>query len=135
MALPIKKFVPPGARPVVNARDAGDLVNSVFIAAGWPSDRLKEHVSEPKWFSEKYPSVHECCYAIGVVKAASEYLWHWVIGLDVLLWAESSQQAARLEQEVAPLILAENPARVQLWHCYQPVRVDFLKISDVGFNV
>lgn len=134
MAFSDKKFVPPGARAVVDARNAGELVNSVFIADGWPSDWLKNVTAEPKRVSEKYPSVRECNHAIGVVKAAADYLWHWVIGLDVILWAENIQQATRLESEVFPLVLAENPLRVTLLQPNGALPIVALKRADIDHN-
>ena len=131
-----RRFVPPGARAVVSARDEGFRVGSVLVSAGWPSDWLKRMVAPPTLVNapDDKPGVFDDNFAVGCVKSAAEYLWGWVIGLDVILWAESAQQANRLESEVFPVILAEHPERVTLFYAYD-ARSDVLKKSELALNV
>jgi len=124
--------LPPGARDVVTKRDHGILLNDIYVAAGWPSDRLK-HFLAPRRPSVTYPSLYDSVHAVGTPKTAKRYRWDWVIGLSVLLWAESPTQAAILESEAAPLILAGQPLLLQLWRVYSGPHapVEFLKLSTV----
>jgi hypothetical protein len=109
--------LPPFARAIVQARDAGYRVGTVFIAHGWPSDTLRNYCTSPK-FSEHFPSIFEGLHAIGTPENAPRYSWRFVVGLAVILWAESSVQAAILLRDVAPLVLACNPQLLQLWRTY-----------------
>ena len=122
--------LPPGARDVVTKRDHGILLNDVRVACGWPSDLLKQLVA-PRRFSATYPSVYDSAHAIGTPETARRYRWDWVVGLSVLLWAESPTQATILETEAAPLILAAQPLLLQLWRVYSGPHapIEFLKLS------
>lgn len=122
--------LPPGARDIVNKRERRFLLNDVFIACGWPSPRLKRHVTPPR-YSEAYPSLYDSAHAIGTPETAARYQWKFLIGLSVILWAETSVQASILTQEIAPLILAVHPLLLQLWRMYPGNHdvVDFIKLS------
>ena len=124
--------LPPGARDVVTKRDHDIMLNDVRVACGWPSDRLKQLVA-PRRFSTKHPSVYDSAHAIGTPETAKRYRWDWVVGLSVLLWAESPTQATILETEVAPLIIAAQPLLLQLWRVYRGPHapIEFLKLSPV----
>ena len=123
--------LPPGARDILTKRERSFLLNDVFIACGWPSQRLKRHVTPPRC-SEAYPSLYDSAHAIGTPESAARYQWRFVVGLSVILWAESSVQASILTQEVAPLILAAHPLLLQLWRMYPGNHdvVDFIKLSS-----
>lgn len=122
--------LPPGARNVVIKRDHGILLNDIRVACGWPSDWLKQLVA-PRRFSAIHPSVYDSAHAIGTPETARRYRWDWVVGLSVLLWAESPTQATILETEAAPLILAAQPLLLQLWRVYRGPHapIEFLKLS------
>ena len=123
--------LPPGARDVIAKRERGYLLNDLYIACGWPSDQLKRRVA-PRKASEIHLSLYESAHAIGTPETAKRYRWNWVVGLAVLLWAESPTQATILRSEVAPLILAAQPLLLQLWRLYdgQHDVIEFLKLSD-----
>lgn len=123
--------LPPGARDIVTKRERGYLLNDIFIACGWASNRLKRHVAPPR-YSEAYPSLFDSAHAVGTPESAARYQWKFLIGLSVILWAESSVQASILMQEVAPLILAAHPMLLQLWRMYPGNHdmVDFIKLSS-----
>ena len=124
--------LPPGARDVVTMRDHGILLNDIYVAAGWPSDRLKRLVA-PRRLSATHPSVYDSAHAISTPETAKRYRWDWVVGLSILLWAESPTQATILETEAAPLILAAQPLLLQLWRVFRGPHapVEFLKSSTV----
>lgn len=123
--------LPPGARDVIVKRERGYLLNDVYICCGWPSNRLKRLLA-PRKFSAIHPSLYESANAIGTPETARRYRWNWIIGLSVLLWAESPTQATILLAEVAPLIVAEKPLLVQLWRAYDGHHevIEFLKLSS-----
>ena len=123
--------LPPGARDVVTKRERGYLLNDVYIACGWPSKRLKRHVA-PLRHSRVCPSLYDSAHAVGTPETARRYRWNWIVGLSVLLWAESPTQAAILEVEAVPLIVASHPALLQLWRVYDGHHdvVEFLKLSS-----
>lgn len=124
--------LPPGARDVVTKRDRGILLNDMYVACGWASPELQQLVA-PRRLSAKHPSAYDSAHAIGTPEAAKRYRWDWVVGLSVLLWAESPTQATILETEAAPLILAAKPLLLQLWRVYRGPHapIEFLKLSTV----
>jgi hypothetical protein len=124
--------LPPGARDVVTKRDHGILLNDMYVACGWASPALKQLVA-PRRLSAMHPSVYDSTHAISTPETAKRYRWDWLVGLSVLLWAESPTQATILETEVAPLILAEQPLLLQLWRAYRGPHapIEFLKLSTV----
>lgn len=123
--------LPPGARDIIAKRERGYLLDDVYVACGWPSQRLKRHVAPPR-YSEAYPSVLDSAHAIGTPETARRYRWDWLVGLSVLLWAESPAQASILQAEAAPLIIASQPLLVQLWRVYadHDGGIEFLKLSS-----
>ena len=123
--------LPPGARDIVTKRERGYLLNDIYVSCGWPSKRLKRHVAPPR-YSQVYPSLYDSSNAVGTPETARRYRWSWIIGLSVLLWAESPTQASILQAEVAPLIVAEKPLLLQLWRVYDGYHdvVAFVKLSD-----
>ena len=122
--------LPPHARDVILARDHGYLLNDIYIACGWPSERLKRRVSGGTP-STRFPSLLDAAHAIATPKHASRYRWHWVVGLSVVLWAETAAQAAIHLYEVAPMILAASPLLLQLWSVWRgaPQPVTFIKLG------
>jgi hypothetical protein len=124
--------LPPGARDIVTKRDHGILLNDIYIAAGWPSDRLKRLVAPPTP-SVTHPSLYDSAHVVGTPETARRYRWDWIVGLSVLLWAESPTQAAMLLAEAAPSILVAQPLLLQLWRVYRGphTSVEFLKLSSV----
>ena len=122
--------LPPGARDIIAKRERGYLLNDVYIACGWPSKRLKRFVAPPK-YSEAYPCVFDSANAVGTPEAARRYRWDWLVGLSVLLWAESPAQASILQAEVVPLIIAAHPLLLQLWRVYaeHDGGIEFLRLS------
>ena len=123
--------LPPGARDVVAKRERGYLLNDVYISCGWPSNRLKRLLA-PRRFSAIHPSLFDSANAIGTPETAKRYRWNWIVGLSVLLWAESPTQATILQAEIAPQILAEKPLLLQIWRAYPGNHdaVEFLKLSS-----
>ena len=123
--------LPPGARDIVTKRERGYLLNDIYVSCGWASKRLKRHVAPPR-YSQVYPSLYDSSNAVGTPETARRYRWSWIIGLSVLLWAESPTQASILQAEVAPLIVAEKPLLLQLWRVYDGYHdvVEFVKLSD-----
>ena len=122
--------LPPGARDVVTKRDRGILLNDIYVACGWASPALQQLVA-PRRLSAKHPSVYDSAHSLGTPVAAKRYRWDWVVGLSVLMWAESPTQATILETEAAPLILAAQPLLLQLWRVYRGPHapIEFLKLS------
>lgn len=122
--------LPPGGRAVVLLREHGHLLNDIYVACGWSSNRLKNRIT-PTRHSHKYPSLLDAAHAIGTPEQAAKYRWDFVIGLSVILWAETSVQASILLQDVAPVILAANPLLLQLWRVYAGPHqtIEFLKLS------
>ena len=122
--------LPPGARDVVTKRDHNILLNDIYVACGWPSNRLKRLVA-PRKVLVAYPSLFDSAHAVGTPETARRSRWDWVVGLAVLLWAESPTQATILETEAAPLILSARPLLLQLWRTYdgQHEPIVFLKSS------
>ena len=131
MAIELRSKLPPFARSVVEARDAGYRVGTVFVALRWPSKSLRRYCMPPK-FSEQFPSICEGLHAIATPENATHYSWRFVVGLPVILWGESSAQAVILLREVAPLVLSCNPQLLQLWRQYPGPHdaVDFIKLSS-----
>lgn len=123
--------LPPGARDVIAKRERGHLLNDIYVACGWPSNRLRRVVT-PRKYSAIHPSLYDAALAIGTPETAKRYQWQWLVGLSVLLWAESPTQATILRAEVAPLILASHPRLLQLWLVYdgQHEVIEFLKLSE-----
>jgi len=103
---------------VILARDRGYLLNDIYVACGWPSDRLKRIVAPPP-VSARFPSMFDSAHAIATPQSASRYRWYWVVGLSVVLWAETTTQAAFLSHDVAPVILAAHPRMLQLWSVWR----------------
>ena len=122
--------LPPGARDIITKRERGYLSNDVYIACGWPSKRLKRHVAPPR-YSEAYPSVYDSASAVGTPETALRYRWDWIVGLSVLLWAESPAQASILQAEASPLLVASRPLLLQLWRVYPDHEggIEFLRLS------
>ena len=123
--------LPPGARDIIAKRERGYLLNDVYVASGWPSTRLKRHIAPPK-YSVAYPCVLDSAHAVATPETARRYRWDWLVGLSVLLWAESPAQASILQAEAVPLIIVSQPLLVQLWRVYadHDGGIEFLKLSS-----
>ena len=126
------KTLPPNARAIIEARNAGFRVGTVFIAHSWPSDRLRKFCKAPP-FSKSFPSIYEDQHALATPRDPSLFNWRFLVGLAPILWAESSVQAAILLRDVAPLVFAVNPQLLQLWHVYEdPAQIEFLKLTNLA---